>query len=74
MRGSVGVMDLKELLALVLKEKGFEGLWNEDGCACEISDLMPCGEPSPECQAGKKALCDGTCEDGKCDFHIVPKV
>ena len=67
-------MDLKALVELALKEKGFDGLWNEDGCACNIGDLMPCGQPSPSCEPGKLVECDGKCEDGKCDFHIVPLI
>ena len=66
-------MDLKKFVELALQEKGFDGLWSNQGCACKIGNLMPCDEPQPECEPGELAECDGTCEDGKCDFHIIPE-
>ena len=69
----VVVLDLKDLVELSLRQKGFDGLWNDYGCACKLGDLMPCGEPSPACEAGYLGPCDGSCEGGKCDFHIGPK-
>lgn len=64
---------LIELVKSALSDKGFDGLYSSEGCACERDDLMPCGSPQPDCVAGVKADCDGSCDDGKCDFHIVPR-
>ena len=55
---------------------GYDGLFSPMlGCACDHTDLMPCGEPMPDCQAGTKAPCTGDdCEmGGGCEFHIVPR-
>jgi hypothetical protein len=65
-------MDLRDLVEFALEANGFDGLFNTDSnCACRLGDLIPCGEVSLWCGAGYQAPCDGTCEDGKCDFHIV---
>jgi hypothetical protein len=69
-------MNLKELVEESLQKAGYEGLFNADiECACQLGDLMPCGEPNTdECCPGYKATCDDrTCEgfghDGH--FHIA---
>lgn len=59
-------MTLRELTADWLKSHGYEGLFDPDECACEVSDLMPCDEPNPKCEPGIKTKCD--C--GEHDFHI----
>lgn len=65
-------MSLRELTAAALRAKGYDGLFFADyGCACLLADLMPCGVPLPYCQAGHKAACDGSCDSGKCNFHVV---
>lgn len=60
-----------------LKDNGYDGLCQADSyCGCELDNLMPCEEPSPECQAGYKVPCpgEGTCElGGDCPFHITIK-
>lgn len=36
-----------------LDSEGYDGLYNNDcDCLCVRGDLMPCGEPSPDCVAG----------------------
>ena len=68
-------MDIQEIVKKFLIDNGFDGLWNE-GCSCEIADLMPCGEPG-NCEAGHKIPCPGgeECEIGGaefgCRFHIA---
>lgn len=65
-------MTVHEIIKQHLSEKGLDGLFNSwNGCACLAGDLAPCGEPQMECEAGLRAPCDGTCDEGKCDFHIV---
>lgn len=70
----MGPPNLKELVAEKLKADGFDGFYNEDGeCACEVSDLFPCGEPSMTgCRAGYKGPCDASncANGGGCNFHI----
>lgn len=67
--------DLKELASEWLKANGYSGLYNTDACGCELSDLMPCGEPGELCQAGYKLeFPDGKCSCGEgCDWHIESK-
>ena len=58
-----------------LCQHGFDGLVSCDrDCACEVDNLMPCGEMRYDCEPGHKAACDPSdCSaDGNCDFHIVP--
>lgn len=59
---------LKTMCKLWLKQWEMDGLYNTNAvCACSIDDLMPCDEPSPDCEAGYKGPCD--CGEG-CDWHI----
>lgn len=51
-----------------LEISGYDGLYNPGLCACELSDLMPCGEVQGECYAGYKIDGDGLKCD--CNFHI----
>ncbi len=64
-------MNVIEMVSKKLIEEGFDGLFNEAGeCACLIGDLSPGSCMTEHCTAGYKTDCDGTCPDGKCDFHI----
>ena len=54
-----------------LKANGFDGLFNDNDCACSINDLMPCDEPGLDCQPGFKFPCPEDC--GEHDYHIGPK-
>ena len=66
-------MNLKTLTQQALEAGGFDGLYNVDGaCACKADDLFPCGLPCEGCHAGYLSECDGTCDTGECDFHIIP--
>jgi len=66
-------MNVKEIVATWLEDNGFDGLFNTyTSCACEVGDLSPCGEMNErDCEAGYRTVCDGTCDEGNCDFHIV---
>jgi hypothetical protein len=62
----VAQVNVREMVAEVLKVNGFDGLFDETGdCGCPLGDLMPCtSEKLQRCQAGYKHLD----EDG--DWHI----
>lgn len=67
-------MNLSGLTKDWLVSHGFDGLCAPGECACGNDDLMPCGEPSAECQPGYKIPCPGPedCDnDGHCDWHIT---
>ena len=65
------IVTLRDIVSDWLKSHGYDGLFNGDGnCACLLSDLFPCGDPRDDCEAGYRVPCDGTCESGKCDWHI----
>ena len=69
-------MNVKEIVAEYLKSHGYDGLYHDSECGCEVSDLMPCCiEMPPNCESGYKVKCDPeTClADGNCDFHIGPE-
>ncbi len=63
---------IKEMAKEWLEENGYDGLYNE-GCGCQLNDLMPCSEYYHDCQAGWKVPCPGPEDcpaDGDCDWHI----
>ena len=68
-----------DIIKSYLTENGYDGLYNSNGeCACELSDLAPCGDLyATDCAAGyKQKGCTESCGSG-CDFHICkdkPKV
>jgi len=43
---------VKEILEQHLKKRGFDGLYLEDHCGCDLEDLMPCDGPSDQCMPG----------------------
>lgn len=46
-------MNVKEIVAAYLRDKGYDGLYNSDGeCACEIGHLCPCEGIVTECHPG----------------------
>lgn len=71
-------MNIFKIVKLWLKENGYNGLYSDGGeCACELSDLQPCGENFSDCSPGiKKTWSEMTekqqlmCESG-CDFYII---
>ncbi len=54
-----------EIIRKYLEDNGFGGLFCADvPCGCGTDDLIPCGEPGTECEAGYKKTCD------KCDDNV----
>ena len=52
-----------------LDELGFDGLFADGECACENSDLYPCGTDGKGCKPGYKHDCkenplNGWCKEG----------
>lgn len=44
-------MNLREMTKQTLERSRYHGLFCEDlGCGCTCLDLMPCGNPSPDCE------------------------
>jgi len=35
-----------------LKENGYDGLCNAEGCGCQLCAFMPCDEPKDDCEPG----------------------
>lgn len=50
-----------------VKFGGYDGLYNLDLCACELSDLLPCDNVELDCRAGYKIVDNLKCD---CGFHI----
>ena len=67
------VGEISEIVKQYLIDNGYDGLFYPDGeCACEISDLMPCGEWGSDCEPGYKIPCPGDCDlEPDCLWHIV---
>jgi len=66
-----------DIVKQYLVANGFDGLFHESNCACQLSDLCPCGEYFGDCEPGYKTTCDGPYDDpdqawcgGDCGFHI----
>lgn len=66
---------VREIVAEYLKANGFDGLFSDGGdCACELSDLMPCGRDwdcTSDCEAGYRVPCPPACGDH--DWHMAEK-
>lgn len=45
-------MDIRNIVKSWLKENRYSGLFYQGECACSIEDLMPCGNPCPDCEIG----------------------
>ncbi len=60
-------MNVKDIVEMQLKTLGYDGLYSVWGdCACEIGDLVPCGEDFSTCMPGYRYVCknDAGCEFG----------
>lgn len=62
-------MNCKEILEKYLRDNGYDGLYSEAECACELEDLIPCDEDPSTCEPGYKIPCPEDCGDH--DFHII---
>ncbi len=66
---------VKEIVRDYLNENEFDGLYQPGECACEKSDLAPCGETPLDCMVGYKIPpneCQGACGPD-CHWGIGPK-
>ena len=59
-------MTVKEIIKQYLREHGYDGLYSDNECGCEIDDLGPCDGTLDDCMPGYKVPCD--CGDH--NFHI----
>ncbi len=73
-------MEVRDIVIEYLKANNLDGLYSDGGeCACELSDLQPCGESFSDCHPGIKKTWDELtekeqfdCESG-CDFYIIKR-
>lgn len=67
-------MNVKEIVLEYLESKCYAGLYSEDNnCACDKEDLMPCDYIVFNCEPGYKLPCtdSNNCDLGEdCKFHI----
>lgn len=61
-------MTVSGMIEKYLRDNDYDGLYNPGLCACELSDLFPCGNVEMECTAGYKIDGDGLKCD--CNFHM----
>jgi hypothetical protein len=67
--------EVRQIVASWLKDNGYDGLYRSECCACLVGDLMPCGEPGTDCEAGYKKTCppegcDFCPAEGECEWHV----
>ena len=64
---------VKDIVKEYLENNNYDGLYSDNGgCACHLSDLIPCGnEKIEQCRPGYKSKCD--CGD-RCLYHIGANV
>ena len=56
-------MTVREIVARYLRANGFDGLYNDVGCGCDLSDLMPCDGPSDMCEPSFRTYCPNCGDD-----------
>lgn len=68
-------MNVREIITKYLKDNGYDGLYYNDECGCELKELITCGNVDEDCKPGHKIKCDpDTCiNGGGCAWHIGPK-
>ncbi len=68
--------NVKSIVKGFLRLYDYDGLYSYGGdCACELDDLMACGDTYHDCEAGVKIPCDpeSCVADGDCYWHIGRK-
>lgn len=67
--------DLQTLTAAWLRENGYDGLCNgAHECGCGLDDLMPCMEPSHDCEAAYKVpVPEGRQDEGWDEWYAPEK-
>jgi len=66
-------MDLEIIVKKYLKSEGYDGLVDtEEGCACKLDDLMPCGELDAfrYCEPGYAEDCSPECSEEHDGWHM----
>jgi Lar family restriction alleviation protein len=66
-------MDIMKIVKDGLIANGCDGLFVEDGCACKLDDLAPCGEFNEHCCPGVLIdieSCPNCTPSAPCDFHM----
>ena len=43
---------IERIVAAYLRDHGYDGLTDRLGCDCRLCNLMPCGQPWPNCVPG----------------------
>lgn len=65
-------MTVKDAIIQRMKDNGFDGLFSEGGCSCELGDLAPCSadiEVVLDCSFGHKVMCTPDCRH---EFPYAP--
>lgn len=60
---------IDELLPDWLRRAGYEGLCNDDDCACSLDDLRPCGECGCSCTPAHKVKAP---QNSDADYWMKP--
>ncbi len=63
-------MPVRDILLAYLREHGYGGLCNEEGCRCSLDALIVCQSACDACVPGYQVPCD--CGEG-CVYHIVER-
>lgn len=69
-------MTLIQIIEEGLRKNGYDGLFIEDGCACRVGDLCPCGGLNEGCSPGvfvEMEFCGNCTKSEPCDFHMQHK-
>ena len=67
-------MNVRDIVLEYLVKNGYDGLYSDFECACDLKTLVNCGDDMEDCQPGYRGVCD--CEDDEGndpehDYHIV---
>ena len=60
--------DVKKIVEEWLEGEGYEGLYNEAGCGCQLSELALCGEMTQNCEAAYLFDCSRCAKRPSCDI------
>ena len=60
-------MNCMEIVRKYLEDNGYDGLYHECDCACDMKDLFACGEDISECKPGYKKERE---PGGEYDYYI----
>lgn len=67
------VVNCREIVKKYLEDNGYDGIYLDGSCSCDIEELMVCEDPTMDCMAGYKVEgCEDWCGMG-CKYHIMEK-